>query len=433
MLSVESPTTYYTMTRKYHDRYEPLEKDIEADVVVIGGGFSGVNIALELAERGITNTVVLEANYLGFGGSGRNGGHVMAGIGHDLEKIRKYVGDDGVKAIFNISDQGASTIQRRIDRYGIDADFRRGYGYLAFNGRQGKLLQQWEREFKELNPGQDIAYLEGAELRNILGSDAYRSGLMHMGNGHIHSLNLLLGEARAVVELGGRIYESTPVVEVTYGKKIKVRTARGSVTADKVCFACGAFINRLEPKLDKTIISTYSFQLVTEPLSDDLIQRISPIRGAFTDVRPAIDYYRVTNENRLLFGTVTHFLEYIPKDFKEYNRNAMLRIFPYLKDVKVDLGWGGPMECSATLFPQIGTLPGQPNAFFVQGYSGFGVTPSHVVSRVVVDGILEGSYEWDVMSSIPRARVIGKENFRNVICTLGKVTHQLHGYVNGRR
>ncbi|MDS0790972.1 FAD-binding oxidoreductase [Burkholderia pseudomultivorans] len=433
MLSVESPTTYYTMTRKYHDRYDALEEDIEADVVIVGGGFSGVNIALELAERRITNVVVLESNYLGFGGSGRNGGHVMAGIGHDLEKIRKYVGDDGVKAIFSISDQGASTIQRRIDTYGIDADFQRGYGYLAFNNRQAKLLRQWEKEFRELNPDEEIAYLEGAELRRMLGSDAYGAGLMHMGNGHIHSLNLLLGEARAVTGLGGRIYENSPVVEVTYGKSIKVRTAKGSVTAQKICFACGAFINRLEPRLDKTIISTYSFQLVTEPLSDELIRQISPIRGAFTDVRPAIDYYRVTNENRLLFGTVTHFLEYIPKDFKKYNRDAMLRIFPYLRDVKIDLGWGGPMECSATLFPQVGTLPDQPNAFFVQGYSGFGVTPSHVVSRVVVDGMTHGSREWSVMSSIPRARVIGKEHFRTVICTLGKVTHQLHGYFNGRR
>ncbi|CAB3745501.1 Gamma-glutamylputrescine oxidoreductase [Paraburkholderia sediminicola] len=433
MLSVESPTTYYTMTRKYHDRYDTLEEDIEADVVIVGGGFSGINIALELAERGITNVVVLEANYLGFGGSGRNGGHVMAGIGHDLEKIRKYVGTDGVEAIFSISDQGASTIQRRIDRYGIDADFRRGYGYLAFNQRQAKLLQKWEKELRGLNPNEEIAYLEGAELRRILGSDAYSAGLMHMGNGHIHSLNLLLGEARAITSLGGRVYENSPVVEVTYGKTIKVRTAKGSVKAQKICFACGAFINRLEPQLDKTIISTYSFQLVTEPLSDELIEQISPIRGAFTDVRPAIDYYRVTNENRLLFGTVTHFLEYIPKDFKKYNRDAMLRIFPYLKDVKIDLGWGGPMECSSTLFPQIGTLPDHPNAFFVQGYSGFGVTPSHVVSRVLVDGMTSGSHEWDVMSSIPRARVIGKEHLRTAICTLGKVTHQLHGYFNGRR
>lgn len=413
MLSVETPTTYYTATRKYDLKFPDLEQDIEADVVVIGGGFSGVNTALELAERGVKNVVVLEARYLGFGGSGRNGGHVMAGIGHDLEKIRKDVGEDGLRAIFEISDQGAAIIKSRINKYGIDADFRHGYGYLGFNKRQGKLLQAWEKEYKELSPDCEIAYLEGADVRKIIGSDAYSCALMHMGNGHIHSLNLLLGEAEALVSHGGRVFENTPVLEVTYGDTIKVRTAKGSVRAKKILWSCGAFLDRLEPELHKTMISTYAFQLVTEPLSDALIEQISPIRGAFSDIRPVIDYFRVTNENRLLFGAATYLVDYIPNNLKEWNRKLMLNIFPYLKDVKIDLAWGGPMECSANLFPQIGTLPGRPNAFYVQGYSGFGVTPSHVVSRVLAEGIMGGSKHYDVMSSIPRTQIYGKEQFRS--------------------
>lgn len=433
MLSVETPTTYYTATRKYDLKFPDLEADIEADVVVIGGGFSGVNTALELAERGVTNVVVLEARYLGFGGSGRNGGHVMAGIGHDLEKIRKDVGEDGLRAIFEISDQGAAIIKSRIDKYAIDADFRQGYGYLGFNKRQGKLLQAWEKEYKELSPDCEIAYLEGADMKKIIGSEAYSCALMHMGNGHIHSLNLLLGEAKALVSHGGRVFENTPVLEVTYGDTIHVRTAKGSVRAKKILWSCGAFLDRLEPELHKTMISTYAFQLVTEPLSDALIEQISPIRGAFSDIRPVIDYFRVTNENRLLFGAATYCIDYIPNNLKAWNRKLMLNIFPYLKDVKIDLAWGGPMECSANLFPQIGTLPGRPNAFYVQGYSGFGVTPSHVVSRVLAEGIMGGSKHYAVMSSIPRTQIYGKEQFRSLICTFGKVTHQLGGYFNGRR
>lgn len=433
MLSVEMPTTYYTMTRKYHDCYLELEEDIDADVVVIGAGFSGINTALELAERGVTNVVVLEANYIGFGGSGRNGGHVMAGIGHDLDKIRKDIGEDGLKAIFEISDLGAKTIKQRIAKYQIDADYMPGYGYLGFNKRQGKLLQAWEKEFKALSPDQDIAYLEGAEVKKIVGSDAYGSALMHMGNGHIHSLNLLLGEARAFCALGGRIYERTPALEITYGANIKVRTAKGSVTAKKLLYSCGAFLNRLQPELDKKIISTYAYQLVTEPLPTAVIERISPIRGAFSDVRPVIDYYRVTNENRLLFGIATHFLEYIPNDLKAVNRRAMLKIFPYLKDVNIDLAWGGPMECTVKLFPQIGTLPCHDNVFFVQGYSGFGVTPSHVISRIVADGMTRSSKHWEILSRINHPRIFGKDHMRNAIVTFGKIVHQISGYANGRR
>lgn len=432
MINIETPT-YYTATKKYDLSFPSLEADIEADVVVIGGGFSGINTALELAEKGITNIVVLEGRYLGFGGTGRNGGQIMAGIGHDLEKIRKDVGEDGLRAILEISDQGARIIKERIEKYGIDADFCHGYGYMGFNARQEKTLATWEKEFKALAPEQEIRLLVGSELKQMIGSDAYSSGLLHMGAGHVHSLNLLLGEAKALASHGVKIFEYSPALEVTYGERVTVRTAKGSVKASKLLWACDSFLNKMEPQLHKTTINTYAFQMVTEPLSDELIERISPIRGAYSDIRPVIDYYRVTRENRLLFGSATPFVEHIPSDLKAWNRNLMLKIFPYLKDVKIDLAWGGPMACSPNLFPQIGTLPQHPNVFFVQGYSGFGVTPSHIICKVLAEGMSEGSARYDLISSVRRIQVIGKDQIRPLLLTAGKSWHQLSGYWNGRR
>ena len=179
MINIETPT-YYTATKKYELNFPSLEEDLDADIVVIGGGFSGVNTSLELAEKGFKNIVLLEARYLGFGGTGRNGGQIMAGIGHDLDKIRKDVGEEGIKAIFEISDMGADIIQARIDKYDIKADFCHGYGYMGYNHRQAKTLRQWEKEFKSLNSKHEIRYLEGGEVRQIIGSDAYSSALLHM-------------------------------------------------------------------------------------------------------------------------------------------------------------------------------------------------------------------------------------------------------------
>ncbi|MHA3082884.1 NAD(P)/FAD-dependent oxidoreductase [Acinetobacter sp. ANC 5383] len=433
MISVEMPTTYYTTTKKYHLNLPVLEQDLDVDVVIIGAGFSGVNTGLELIERGVKSIAILESNYVGFGGSGRNGGHIMAGIGHDLDRIKKFVGEDGLNTIFEISDSGSIIIKERIQKYQIDADVVWGYGYLGFNQRQARLLQQWEKEYKSINPDIEIEFLEGQAVKNIVGSDAYSCALKHMGNGHFHSLNMLLGSAQAFVQQGGKIYEYSPAVEVEYGDQIRVRTAKGSIRAKKLLWSCGAFLNRLEPFLHKKTINTYAFQLVTEPLSEEMIHRISPIRGAFSDIRPVIDYYRVTNENRLLFGSATACSEYIPTDLKQWNRELMLKVFPYLKDVHIDLAWGGPMECSATLFPQIGNHPEHKNVFYVQGYSGFGVTPSHVISQVIADGMLEGSKYWDVISSIPKANVWGKEHFKTLLLTAAKISHQLQGFTNGRR
>ncbi|WP_284259879.1 NAD(P)/FAD-dependent oxidoreductase [Acidocella aquatica] len=432
MKTVESPT-YYFATRKYDLSFPRLAEDIDADVVVIGGGFSGINTALELAEQGITNIVVLEAKYLGYGGTGRNGGQVMAGIGHDLNKVKKHVGEKGLETIFKISNLGASIIADRVKRYDIDADLSRGYGYLAYNERQTKTLRVWEKEFKAVDPDQDIELLTGKDVQKVVGSRVYTAALKHMGGGHVHSLNLLLGEAKALTSYGARIFEHSPVVEVTYGDRVTVRTPGGTVRAAKMLWACDSFLADLEPYIYKKTINTYAFQLMTESLPDSLIEQISPIRGAFSDISPIINYYRVTRENRLLFGSATRFIEYTPSDLAEWNRKLLLQIFPYLDKVKIDLAWGGPMACSANLFPQIGSLPEHKNVFYVQGYSGFGVTPSHIVCKVLAEGMSEGSARYDLMSSIHHMDIIAKDKLRNVWMTLGKTWNQASGYWTGRR
>ncbi len=233
---------------------------------------------------------------------------------------------------------GAGIMRERIAKYDIDADFCRGYAYLGSNKRQEKTLRGWLKDFKSVDPDEEIEFYSGTELKQIIGSDAYTCGIKHMGGGHVHSLNLLLGEAKAISEIyGAKIFENSQVLNVEYGNTITVRTAMGTVKAQKMLWACDSFLNGLEPTIYPKTINTYAYQLMTEELPDELIEQISPIRGAYSDIRPVIDYYRVTNENRLLFGSSTHFLEYIPSDLKAWNRNLMLKVFPYLKDVKIEL------------------------------------------------------------------------------------------------
>jgi gamma-glutamylputrescine oxidase len=424
---------YYRATRKYDLSFPALEEDLDVDIVVIGGGFSGINTALELAEKGFTNIAVLEAKVLGYGGTGRNGGQVMAGIGHDMNAVSRHVGKAGMEMLFQISTLGAGVIRDRIGRYGIDADFCRGYGYLSLNPRQTGTLRTWLEEFRQAEPEEEIDLLQGGAIQSVIGSDRYDAVIRHMGGGHVHSLNLLLGEARALAGHGARIYENSPVIEVTYGERVQVRTPRGTVRAGKLLWACDSFLNRMEPALHHKTINTFSFQVSTQVLPDALVERLSPIRGAFSDISPVINYFRLTNENRLLFGSATRWIEYVPRDFAAWNRKLMLEVFPYLDKTAIDFAWGGPMACSANLFPQIGTLPGRPNAFFVQGYSGFGVTPSHIVCKVLAEGMSEGSARYDLMSSIPHARILAKDHLAPALLTGAKTWHQLSGFFNGRR
>ncbi len=426
--------TYYAATKKYDLRFPMLTEDLDVDVVIIGGGFSGINTALELAEKGITNIAILEGRTLGFGGTGRNGGQVMTGIGHDLDKIKRHVGEKGLETIFKISSLGAGIIRDRIAKYDIQADFCRGYAYLGWNSRHDKTLRDWLEGFRAASPDEEIELYTGPDVKKVIGSERYTSALKHMGGGHVHSLNLLLGEAKAVSEYGVKIFENSQVLNVEYGPRVTVRTATGSVRASKMLWACNGFLDEeLEPTIYRKTINTYAFQLMTEELSEDLIERISPIRGAYSDISPVIDYYRVTKENRLLYGSATQFFEYMPSDLKAWNRHIMLKTFPYLKDVKIELAWGGPLCCSVNLFPQIGSLPKHKNVFYVQGYSGFGVTPSHIICKILAEGMSEGSDRYSLLSSIPHLDVIGKDSLRNVLLSGGKIWHQTSGYWKGRR
>lgn len=375
---------YYGATKKYQLQFAPLQEDLQADVVIVGGGSSAINTALELAERGVTDVIVLEARHLGYGGSGRSGGQVMAGIGHDIDAVKKHAGPQGLKTLFAIAHLGAGIIRERIKKYQIDADFVPGYGYLAYNTRQLRTLQQWEKAFKRAAPDEEIALYTGSEVQQVVGSPVYCGALKHMGGGQIHALNMLLGCANAAASLGVKIFESSPVVEVEYGKTIRVRTAMGSVRAAKMLWACR---DNIEPELASGAPNTYCYQISTAPLADELIERICPLRGAFSDIRPAINHYRITKDNRLIFGSTTRFVAYTPRDVANWNRTLMTQIFPCLKNAKIDFAWGGAVSGGGP-FPQIGTLRERGNVFYVRDHSGFGMTPSHVISRILAQGIL---------------------------------------------
>jgi gamma-glutamylputrescine oxidase len=334
--------------------------------------------------------------------------------------------------LVELADAGAKAIRHRVEKYGIDAHLHRGYGYLGVNARQARTLRKMADEFRAMDPAEDIEYYEAAEVRDIIGSDAYCAAVKHMGGGHVHSLNLLLGEAKAAQSLGVQIYENSPVLDVEYGDAIVVRTNSGTVRAKKLLWACDSFLRKLEPEIHGSTIHTYSFQVATEPLSEEMCLRISPFRGAYSDISSVINYYRVTAENRLLFGSATRFVEYMPKDFEAWNRSLLREVFPYLADVKIDYAWGGPMACSANLFPQVGTLKGRPNVFYAQGYSGFGVTPSHIVCQVLADGMSGGSERFEVMRAIPKAQIPGKDFLRPAIMSAAKSLHYVRCLVEGR-
>ena len=244
----EHTHSFYAASVNTTTAYPSLTGDQRADVVVVGGGFSGVNTALELAERGF-DVALVEANRIGWGATGRNGGQVIGGIGHTPERFKKAIGEAGIRDIYQMGIEARDVIRERVERYNIQCDLKWGYCDVALKPRHMKQFAEWQAFEKEIGNPHPYTLLDREEIKTYVNSDRYLGGLHNTANGHLHPLNLCIGEAEALSALGGAIYEQSRVMAIEPGALPVVRTEDGSITAKTIVLAGNAYMGGLVPKL----------------------------------------------------------------------------------------------------------------------------------------------------------------------------------------
>ncbi|PTU73061.1 NAD(P)/FAD-dependent oxidoreductase [Pseudomonas mangrovi] len=416
--------TYYAATRNQTRHWPALEGEVRADVCIIGGGFSGIASALELAERG-RRVVLLEARQIGWGASGRNGGQLIRGLGHDLQRFTSSFGIDGVAELERMGEEAVTLVRQRIERHRIDCDLRWGFCELA-NSRAGfTALQRQAAELQERGYPHPLALVAANRMREVVASDNYHGALVDMGSGHLHPLNLLLGEAQAADELGVTICEQSPVQAIGRGPRLQVRTPRGCVEADQLIIACNAHLGDLVPELAGRVLPAGSYVIASEPLGERALTLI-PQNLALCDQRVALDYFRLSADGRLLFGGACHYSGRDPADIAGYMRPKMLRVFPQLADVRIDYQWGGMIGIGANRLPQIGRLPEQPNIYYAQGYAGHGINVTHLAGRLLAEAICgEQSSGFDLFARVAHRRFPGGTALRSPLLALGMLWYRL--------
>lgn len=409
--------SYYAATVNEHTDFAPLRGDASADVCVIGAGFTGIATALTLAERGFDVRVV-EANKVGWGASGRNGGQVIGGIAG--EKHIRRVCDD--KLLREMRWAGHDIIRRRVDEYDIDCDFKYGYVDVAIKPRH---LRDLAAEFERLQReafAQEFRLLDRDETRAMIGTAAYLGGLLNMGNGHLHPLNLCIGEARAAVSRGATLYEGSQVLYIEHGKRPKVITRQGSVTADAVVIAGNAY-HLVEPRLRGIMFPVNSFIIATEPLTDEQVAQVNPHDLAVCDPNFVLQYYRLSADKRLLFGARINYFGDDPGYIKRHHMPLLLKLYPMLKGIGVDYAWGGTIGVPIHRVPQMGTVA--PGVYYSQGYSGHGVNVTHLAGEILADAIAGTLERFDVFAGIKPIRFPGAHVLRKPLVALGILYHQI--------
>ena len=417
----EHTGSYYAASVNEVTDYPVLEGAKSADVCVVGAGFTGTATALSLAERGYSVALV-EANRVGWGASGRNGGQVINGMG-GIEKLRKKHGNGIAEILNNLRWGGNDIIRERVAKYGIQCDLKDGYLEVATKPSQVSYIDEFAED-RESHPS-DFAYevWDREKTCDMLGTDAYHGGFVCYRDGHLHPLNLCIGEARAAHNLGVQIFEQSPVTGITHGKRPRVETANGYVEADSVVLAGNAY-SQLEPKhLSNLIFPAGSYIIATEPLADDIAKSINRKDVAVCDLNDVVDYYRLSADKRLLFGGACNYSGRDPKSIKSYILPRMLKVYPQLKDVKIEYEWGGKIGVVLRRIPTLGRI--NDNVYYCQGYSGHGVCATHVMGEVMADAVTGTMERFDLFADMNHFRIPGTQWMGNQIIALGMLYYKM--------
>ncbi|WP_432695059.1 NAD(P)/FAD-dependent oxidoreductase [Marinobacterium sp. YM272] len=411
----EYPTSYYAASAVQTAEPVSLDGEISCDVCIVGAGYTGLSTAIHLLERGL-DVVVLEQARVGWGASGRNGGQIVNSYSRDIDVIERTAGQAVADQLGPMAFEGGRIIRELVARYGIDCDLKEGGIFAALNPRQMAELEHqkalWERY------GYDrLELLDAGAIRREVASERYVGGLLDQGGGHIHPLNLALGEAAVVRRLGGRIFEQSQVRTLIPGANPVVETERGRVRAKTLVLAGNAYLGELVPELRAKSMPCGTQVVATEPLSDEQAAALIANDYCVEDCNYLLDYYRLSADKRLLYGGGVVYGARDPSDIERLIRPKLLKTFPQLKGVKIDYCWTGNFLMTLSRLPQVGELDG--NVLYSQGCSGHGVTYTHLAGRLLCEKILGEPKRFDAFASLKHYPFPGGHRFQAPLSALG--------------
>lgn len=397
-IAAQHVDSWYAASAHVFNGLPALKGEVRCDVCVIGGGLTGLSAAIELAERGY-EVVVLEGRRIGWGASGRSGGQVIPGYACEISKIAQLTSLADARRLWQMSLEAVALLRERVERHGIQCDWRSGQLHVAIKPRHIAELVRFRRELEETYDDDAMITLGGEALRQHIRSPRYIGGLFDPRGGHVHPLNFTLGLAHAAQAAGVKIYEHSLAEKITRGAQPMVQLAEGQVRARQIVVAGNAWLGPLVPELDARIMPVGTYIIASEPLGEARARELLPTDAAVTDINFVLDYFRLSADHRVLFGGRVSYSGLTPPNLAESMRRRMVAVFPSLADVKVSHAWGGFVDITMNRAPHFGRI-GQ-NLYFAQGFSGHGMAITGLAGRLIAEAIAGDSARLDVFARIP--------------------------------
>lgn len=376
--------------------YASLDGDLAVDVAVIGGGFCGLSAALHLAKVG-TNVAVIDAHRFGDGASGRNGGQMGSGPRGGVVELQDQLGFERTKALWDMAEDAKRNLLGIANEFGFDPDYQAGQLTPMHKQRYEKDARH-EAELLNNQYGYDkIAYLDQGEMAQALGSQSYFGGTRDSGTGHIHPMKYVIGLAAAAQSLGALIYENTRADSIDrQGAAFEVKTARGTIKAERVLLALNGYHDDLRSELASHVLPIQSFIGATVPLGDN--SPVLPDKEAVDDSRFVVRYFRKSKDNRLLFGGREAYGKSQPGDIEKTIRRQITEIYPDLSDTEITHAWGGNVAITIPRMPYVREF--EPGLWSAGGFSGHGVMLSNHTGRMIAEHFLGKSDQINLLKEL---------------------------------
>lgn len=409
------PQGYYAASAGPSRPFPRLAGSAKTDICIIGGGYTGLSAALTLAQAG-AQPILIEAETIGFGASGRNGGQIHTGLNKSQTALEKWLGPVHARDLWFLTEEAKRLVRETIARHGIDCSLRDGLVIAAHNSRSLRDLEAETAYLSQHYRYSDARMMDAEETAEQLGSRVYTGARLDLGGGHLQPLDYAHGLAAAADEAGASLWEHSRALALEENdREVIVRCEGGTVTADKVLLACDAFSGKIAPALERYIGYVESFITATEPLPPHLSETVLPCGAAVADTRHVLDYYRKSRDGRMLYaGRESYFS--VPKDIASLVRPRMLSTFPQLEAVTIEYAWSGTVGITATRLPHLGGL--SERILFARGYSGQGVALAGLGGKLMAEAAMGNRERFDVLARVPVHAIPGGKYFKQPLVSV---------------
>lgn len=392
------PSSYYAATAKPLPRFPALDGDAKTEICVVGAGYTGLSAALHLAQRG-KKVVLIDAQRVGWGASGRNGGQMGTGQRLDQITLEKMLGSAHAHQLWDIAEGAKALVRDLVARHEIDCGLKPGIIYADHKARFVPGTQAYVEHLQKHYNYDKISFLNRAETADAIGTDVYYGASLDWGAGHLHPLNFAFGLAGAAHDAGVTIYEQTRALSISHTAPARIETASGTITADQVLIAANGYLGALEPEIAARVMPINSYIAATEPLGEAGARAIIRDDVAVADSRFVVNYYRFSQDHRMLFGGRESYGYRHADNASEAVRKRMIGIYPQLRDAKIEYYWGGTLGITLNRLPHFARLA--PNILSATGFSGHGLALATMSGKLMAEALSGAPDGFDAMAGVP--------------------------------